>query len=108
MGLNGLNSQRKKYHYIPIGTCNTCNAKSETPAHYLLHLPTYAVQRQQMLHELSQSVPDVIQHFINFQNDRRRCTDFVQILLNGTGKLESDTHIFKTVNSFIEKTNRFT
>jgi len=108
MGLSGLKSQRKKYHFIPEATCDTCNAKSENPSHYFLHCPTFAAQRQQMLRELSHNVPNVIEPFLNFQNCRNQSNDFVNILLFGTGNIPHDNLVFQTVQIYIEETERFT
>ena len=107
MGLSALNSQRKKYHFIPDATCDSCNARSETPVHFLLHCPTYAAQRQDMLQQLINSVPNIMQPLLNFQNNPRLCKELVQIMICGTANNNNDNIIFPIVQRYLEATERF-
>jgi hypothetical protein len=84
MGLSALNAQRKKYHFIPDGKCDNCNAKSESPLHFFLVCPTYAVQRQQLFQELGHNVPNIIQPFINFLTNKQSANELTKILIKGT------------------------
>ena len=107
MGLSALNSQRKKYHFIDDSKCNNCKAKSESPMHFMLCCPAYVAHRQQMIHELTQCAPHVMQELSNFENDNKQRSDLVHVLLNGTGNTEVDDLIFLSVQSYIERTERF-
>jgi protein involved in ribonucleotide reduction len=107
MGLSGLNSQRKKYHFIPAATCDACHAKFETPLHYVLHCPAYVAQRHQMLQELAGCAPDVIQPLLNFQNNKKISKMLVEIIDSGTGNIQNDYIIFQKVHTYIEETNCF-
>ncbi len=57
MGLSGLNSHRKSYHFIQNSTCPNCNAKKEDTAHYLFQCPSYAAHRGEMVAGLSVILP---------------------------------------------------
>ena len=107
MGLSALNSQRKKYHFIPDGTCPNCDARSEDAMHFLLVCPAYTVQRQQLFQELNHNVPQVIHPLSNFTADKKVANMLTRILINGTGNAASDQSIFKSVHIFIETSQRF-
>ena len=107
MGLSALNAQRKKYHFIPDGKCESCNAKSENSNHYFLSCPTYAVQRQQLLQDLNRDVPTIMRPLNNFETNKKSANELVKVLIFGVNKVETDKTIFTFVQIFIENTERF-
>ena len=107
MGLSALNLQRKKYHFIPNPSCDQCNARSETPQHFLLYCPAYAVQRNDMLQELSHGVPNISQLLLNFYNNNNMSRELVRIMIYGTGKIDDDEVIFQAVHLYLEETKCF-
>ena len=107
MGLSALNAQRKKYHFIPDGTCQSCDARSEDAMHFFLVCPAYTVQRRQLFQELNHNVPQVIQPLNNFSADKKQAKALTNILVIGTGNAASDQSIFKSVQVFIETSQRF-
>ena len=53
MGLCGLHSHCKQYHFISDETCLKCHVKKEDNLHFQLKCLTYAAQRTEMIAYLS-------------------------------------------------------
>ena len=105
MGLSGLNSQRKKYHFIPESTCPTCQNRNESPQHFLLECPTYAAHRAEMVTALTNYLPEI--HQLTQHQNRRFMRNLTEKLLFGTGTEEIDIKIFEIIAEYIKKTDRF-
>ena len=108
MGLSGLNGHRKKYNFIVNGSCPSCHSKSEDPIHYFLDCPSYVAQRQQLMHGLSQNVPNTVQPYIQDVNKIKNKKKFTEILIYGRSNLDVDYEVFKYVRIYIDETKRFT
>mgnify|MGYP001551431377 FL=1 len=59
MGLSGLNAHRRRYHFIENGRCPNCLFKIEDTLHFVLHCPSYAAHRAEMLDHLSPVFPAI-------------------------------------------------
>ena len=105
MGLNNLNSQRKKYHFIKESTCPQCLAKSKNVKHFLLECPVYAAQRTEMITNLSHLVLRV-RHLQGNVGGRNKI-HLLEILIKRTGSDKTDLGIFSIVTKFIKDTQRF-
>ena len=107
MGLSGLNAHRKKYNFILHSTCMYCNYRQEDISHFLLVCPSFAAQRQRLLGGLTRDLPETVQPYINHNGKRNLMKAFTEILVKGTGVLNTDSIIFKHVYIYISDTNRF-
>ena len=107
MGLSALKSHRKKYHFISDAICDSCNAKTEDPRHFLLYCPAYTAQRHLMIQELIHVAPDVMQLYLNYAQNIRQSKELVHIMLFGTGNIQDDGKIFPIVQAYIENSTRF-
>ena len=107
MGLSGLNQQRRKYNFIANSVCPKCNFKSEDAAHYFLHCPMYAAQRQKLLHTLSATPNSEIIYLLNSKAKKAHANRLVNLLLFGTGNITIDKKIFECLHVYIEDSNRF-
>ena len=107
MGLSALNAQRKKYHFIPDGDCENCNAKVENVTHYFLECPSYTALRQQLLQELNHNVPELIQPLNNFSTNKQSASKLIKILISGTENSLKDKLIFDSVQHFVKESTRF-
>ena len=106
LGLSGLNSHRKSYHFINYSTCPTCNFRIEDNPHYLLKCPTYAAARAEMIIKVSELVPAALRWYNNLTKANTNL--LVNLLINGTQNIPAiDNHIFNYVSDFIIKTRRF-
>ena len=108
MGLSGLNSHRKRFHFIQNSNCPVCNARNEDNTHYMLVCPTYAAQRMEMTVQLNLLLPhlDTITLFNNIGHKRTR-DDLTKTLVYGTEVERDDIVIFGIVANFIQETQRF-
>ena len=103
MGLSGLNSHRKTYHFIEYSTCPNCQHRNENTTHYLLQCPAYAAQRAEMIASLSHIFPNIQQHLDTIPKRKQ----LSNTLLYGTQNEVHDIKTFTIVAKFIEKTERF-
>ncbi len=106
MGLSGLNTQRKKYHFINDSSCPNCGARHESPDHFLLLCPTYHAVRVDMVNELMLKVPQ-LKLEPKLQDLHKNKTFLVNCFVKGTENKSLDMLLFSIVASYIEKTNRF-
>ena len=107
MGLSGLNAQRRKYNFIDSSKCDNCNDKSETPKHYFLFCSAFAAQRRDMLYEMEATIPQTVQPYMQYLLNKKMSDNFTNILIYGTKNVDTDSLLFKIVQTFIMKTNRF-
>ncbi len=105
MGLSGLNSHRKKYHFIDHNNCPQCNTKNENDTHYFLTCTKYAAQRQSMLTQLGGILPQHLTLINNLTSNNKRT--LCKIITHGTGIINIDINIFNIVATFIISTGRF-
>ena len=104
MGLSGLNSHRKKYHFIDHRTCPHCLARNEDCIHFFLICPTYAAQRAEMAASLSLLLPNTRRMFDNMHRDKKK---LIEILLFGIKNETLDEQIFQITAKFIKDSERF-
>jgi hypothetical protein len=106
LGLSGLNSHRKSYHFINFSTCPTCGHRNENTSHFLLNCPTYAAPRAVMITEVSGLVPDALRWYNNQTTTNTNSP--INLLTRGTLNIPViDNHIFRYVADFITTTKRF-
>ena len=105
MGLSGLNSHRKRYHFINYSTCPRCQFRNEDALHYLLQCQAYAVQRADMVTSLLLLLPHTENLFQSMLGKDRKV--LVNIMLNGIKDENIDIEIFKIVSKFIQESQRF-
>ena len=106
MGLSGLNSHRKKYHFIDHNLCPYCHSTNENEIHFILLCANHAAPRGDMIVQLRLLLPQHATLLANF-NTKAKQKDLCKLLINGTGSAIVDTQIFKVVSEFIIKTKRF-
>jgi len=106
MGLSGLNSHRKKYHFIDHNNCPQCNTKNENEIHYFLHCTNYAAHRQNMIAELTTVIPQHSNLLRNFFSNKKQ-QELCEILIRGTGSCDVDKKLFIIVSKYINNTGRF-
>ena len=102
MGLSGLNQQRKSYHLIDYGHCESCNARSEDPAYYFLVCPNFATHKIQMLQDIQSNLPE-LNIICGTQKQRRILTSN---LYNGLGSFNADVLLFQFEGNFIMNSKR--
>ena len=66
--LSPLKSHLTSYHIVTSPICSQCNLEPETPAHYFLKCPDYAVSRDEMIHQLRMTVDKL---GIDFNNEKQ-------------------------------------
>ena len=106
MGLSGLNSHRRKYHFINYNNCPQCHTKNENAIHFLLNCTKYAAHRQNMIADLRVVIPQHSNLLANF-NNRKKQKELCNIFIQGTGTEEVDTKLFQIIAKFISSTDRF-
>ncbi len=106
MQLSGLNTHRKKFHFIDYNTCPNCNRPNEDPEHFFLICPAYAVPRGAMFDRLGRLLPSLGVHGLAMGTGSQR-RKIVKILIFGCKKVEIDTKIFNISAKYVEETNRF-
>ena len=100
MGLSALRWQLYEHHIVDNPICCFCTTNEpETVEHYLLHCPTFKVQRTLLVMTLILEIP------LNFL---QQC-DLCQCLLYGHDQWNYQTNlkISKAVQEYIKKTKRF-
>ena len=105
MGLSGLNSHRKRYHFIEQSHCPNCNSKTEDPMHFLLECPAYAALRVDMIANLHNIIPTHRDKLQNLNSKRAR-KELTQLLLNGIKIEQVDIKIFQCVSVYIQNSQR--
>ena len=105
MGLSGLNAHRRRYHFIENGRCPNCLFKIEDTLHFVLHCPSYAAHRAEMLDHLSPVFPAI-------KNDaqsrlRKVQKNVLKNLIFGMGNESVDRKIFEHVAQYVKNTKRF-
>ena len=105
MGLSGLNSHRKHYHFIENANCPNCQHKNEDPTHFLLVCPAYAAQRVDMIRELQNIIPTHQEKLNNYGNKNVQ-KELTKILLTGILIEQVDEQIFRYVSIYIQATKR--
>ena len=106
LGLSGLNSHRKHYHFINHSTCSYCQATKEDPIHYLTSCTGHAAHRGDMIAQLRLLLPQCNLLFTNL-NTKKLQKELCQFMLHGKGVHETDVEVFNIVAVFIDKTQRF-
>ena len=106
MGLSGLNSHRKRYHFIDHNNYPQCNTKNENEIHYFLHCTNYAAHRQNMIAELTTVIPQHSNLLRNFFSNKKQ-QELCEILIRGTGSCDVDKKLFIIVSKYINNTGRF-
>ena len=105
MGLSGLNSHRKRYHFITESRCPKCNSKNEDTTHFLLECPAYTAERAEMLAGLMSVLPGKLQQPLTVSRQAR--INLTNMIVLGTGKEDIDLKIFAYAGKFISETKRF-
>ena len=80
--------------------CPKCLARSENLKHFLLECPVYAVQRTEMITNLSCLVPRI--HYLQGNVGGRNTKHLLEIIIKGTGSDKTDLEIFSIVATFIK------
>ena len=105
LGLSGLNSHRKKFHFIPHSTCTYCQSPREDICHFFLLCAGHAAHRGDMLEQLGLLLP---QHNHLFKNlSRKNINELCKIMLYGINDAKIDKKIFNIVAKYIVKSKRF-
>ena len=107
MQLSGLNSHRKKYHFIEHNNCPNCNSPNENPEHFFILCPSYAAHRRALFEHLERLLPEtgVGLHRLDIKRNRN---NIVQIIIFGSKIPKIDFKVFKYAAKYVEDTNRFT
>ena len=106
MGLSGLNSHRKKYHFIQHSTCPNCTHPHENEEHLFFDCRTYAAHRQALLAGLGRLLPD-LQSALENINLRKNKRNVMKLMIFGTKKTDIDKELFNTVAHFLVQIKRF-
>ena len=106
LGLSGLNSHRKKFHFIPHSTCDYCQSPREDINHYFLHCTGHAAHRGDMLGQMGLLLPQHNHLFVNLTKKSHQ-NELCTIMIKGINDSDIDIKIFKIVSTFIERTKRF-
>jgi hypothetical protein len=101
MGLSALNQHRFTYNFIPSRNCEKCeNNVPESTKHYFLECPAYAVQRLELLREISQTLPA-----LNF--DQLTSSKKIDILLLKSADIKNTPTICHAVHAYLVNSQRF-
>ena len=106
MQLSGLNSHRKKFHFIEHNNCPKCNSPNENPEHFFISCPAYAAHRRALFDHLERVIPelgDCIRD-LNKRSNRKKITE---LILFGCKNDKIDVKILKKSAKFVEDTLRF-
>ena len=106
LGLSGLNSHRKQFHFILHSTCLHCQSRREDTLHYLLQCTGHAAHRGDMLGWMGLLLPQHNHLFVNLTK-RANLKELCKIMLYGVNDADVDSKIFKIVAKYIETTKRF-
>jgi len=106
MGLSGLNSHRKKYHFIPDSSCPTCMAPVENEEHFFLLCASYAAQRQGLMAQIKQILPNKSSEIDHLESKTNR-NKMLGVLIRGTNNHEIDMKLFSYTAKYVENTHRF-
>ena len=105
LGLSGLNSHRKRFHFINDSACLHCHCKKEDPTHFLIQCAGHAAHRVDLMGQLG-LLPQCNHLLINLATKKSQ-KELCKVLLYGIGEKNIDVRIFEIVAAFIEKTKRF-
>ena len=105
MGLSGLKSQLYEHGIIPNNYCINCPNTPETPIHYFIECPRFAVQRELYFRELRHTYPNLMDNPF----DDRQIQRLVNIIIYGDDEVNSNQNqsIQNATTSFIMSTKRF-
>ena len=106
MKLSGLNSHRKRHHFIDFSTCPNCGARLEDETHFFLFCTAYAAARRDMLASLGHMLPQYGGPLAHLET-RKNQKEIIKIIINGTQKEQVDFEIFDIISVYIINTNRF-
>ena len=107
MGLSGLNSHRKKYHFIDDSKCPNCACKTETPIHFFLFCPKNAALTLQLIQDICTAAPTRIEPYLNYATNKKSAEKILSVILLGVGNIEIDKAIFQACYTYIDASMRF-
>ena len=107
MGLSGLNSHRKKYHFIDDSKCPNCACKTETPIHFFLFCPKNAALTLQLIQDICTAAPTQIEPYLNYATNKKSAEKILSVILLGVGNIEIDKAIFQACYNYIDASMRF-